>query len=115
MIHKIADATTIAKRQAIGGLITLMIRVGGLIIAACIAFAPQVIGLIGGSAYLTTPTQIGADILLPRLAVILIGSFIKQCFNYLFLAIGRQNILLTINGVGILIGLPFAIRAIQQR
>ncbi|USN56852.1 MAG: hypothetical protein H6766_07810 [Candidatus Peribacteria bacterium] len=115
MIHKIADATDTAKRQAIGGLITLMTWVGGLIIAACIAFAPQVIGLVGGPEYLTTPQHIGADFLLPWLAIILVGSFIKQCFNYLFLAIHRQNILLTINGVGILIGLPFAIRAIGQR
>lgn len=115
MIHKIAHAATIAKRKAIGSLIALMTRVGSLIIAACMAFAPQIIALVGDSAYLTNDLHIGSDVLLPWLAVILVGSFIKQCFNYLFLSIDRQNILLTINGVGILIGLPFAMWAIQQR
>ncbi len=78
---------------------TLMTRVGGIIIASCIAFAPQVITIIGGTKYLSTATTIGADFLLPRLAIILVGSFIKQSFNYLFLSINRQNILLTINGI----------------
>lgn len=99
MIHKIANATQQAKRLAIGSLITLMTRISGLIIGVCLAFGPQIIGLVGGSEYLSTPTQIGSEYLLPRLALILRGSFIKQSFNYLFLSIGRQNILLTINGV----------------
>jgi O-antigen/teichoic acid export membrane protein len=57
---------------------------------------------------------LGSDFLLPWLAVVLFGSFIKQSFNYLFLAIKKQNILLYINGFGILIGLPFALFAIRE-
>jgi hypothetical protein len=40
------------------------------------------------------------------LGIVLVGSFIKQVYNYLFVAVDKQNVLLPINLVGILIGVP---------
>jgi O-antigen/teichoic acid export membrane protein len=92
-----------------------MVVVGALVVAATVAFSPQIIWLVGGEEYLTKAWSLGSDFLLPWLAVVLFGSFVKQSFNYLFLAIKKQNILLSINGIGILIGLPFALFAIRER
>lgn len=69
---------------------------------------------MGGVDFLGSQTQVGSDFLLPWLALVLFGSFVKQCFNYLFLAIKKQNVLLRINGLGIAIGLPFAVYAIGR-
>lgn len=43
MIHKIAGADRDHQRRAIGHLISVMIVVGSLVVAACVAFAPQII------------------------------------------------------------------------
>ncbi len=114
MIHKIAWEETDVQRSSIGHLITLMVAVWSLVIAAALAFAPQIIWIIWWADYLSTWTTLGSDFLLPWLWLVLLGSFIKQCFNYLFLAIKKQNVLLWINGLGILIWLPFAYWAIRE-
>jgi O-antigen/teichoic acid export membrane protein len=46
--------------------------------------------------------------------VVLFWSFIKQVYNYLFVAVDRQNILLPINLIGVLVGIPLGIWMIPQ-
>jgi hypothetical protein len=41
---------------------------------------------------------------MPFLGIILACSFIKQVYNYIFVATKKQNLLLGINGFGVLIG-----------
>jgi|GEM_PF-4253874 len=46
---------------------------------------------------------------MPWMALILIGSFVKQSFNYNFVAHDKQHLLLWVNLIGVVVGVPLAI------
>jgi len=46
---------------------------------------------------------------LPFLAIVLVLSYIKQAFNYVFIAFEKQNLLLKVNLFGIALGLGIGI------
>ena len=56
----------------------------------------------------------GANHILPFLGVVLLLSFIKQVYNYLFVSVDKQNVLFTINIVGVIIGLAVALYLIPR-
>jgi len=48
---------------------------------------------------------IGSDYILPFLGIVITLSFVKQVFNYIFVATGHQNKLLSVNARGLIVGL----------
>ena len=57
-------------------------------------------------------TSLPGDQILPFLGIVLVLSFIKQVYNYLFVALEKQNLLFEINLVGVLIGAGVGVRLI---
>jgi O-antigen/teichoic acid export membrane protein len=51
---------------------------------------------------------------LPFLGIVLLRSFIKQVYNYLFVSVDKQNVLLPINLIWVLIGIPLWVRMIPK-
>jgi O-antigen/teichoic acid export membrane protein len=65
--------------------------------------------LVSGKAYIgsfASLAQWWSNQVLPFLGIVLVGSFVKQVYNYLFVAVDKQNVLLPINLIGILVGIP---------
>lgn len=113
LIHKISSATLEQKRQSFGNLIVFIARLGGLFALNFWIFATPLITFIWGTKFLsTTLGNAWADTILPWLGVVLIMSFVKQIFNYLFVATERQNSLLIINLIGVAIGTSIGLWAI---
>ena len=83
---------------------SLVVTIAILCMANFFLFATPLIGFISGPDYLASTAGVGADTILPWLGIVLILSFIKQIFNYLFVATDTHNTLLGINTVGVLIG-----------
>lgn len=42
---------------------------------------------------------------MPFLGIVLLFSFVKQVYNYIFVATENQNVLLGVNGVGVAVGI----------
>jgi O-antigen/teichoic acid export membrane protein len=51
---------------------------------------------------------------LPFLGIVLLRSFIKQVYNYLFVAVDKQNVLLPINLIWVIVGIPLWVRMIPK-
>ncbi|MEI7557288.1 MAG: hypothetical protein WCJ45_00030 [bacterium] len=41
--------------------------------------------------------------MMPFLGIVLVFSFIKQVYNYVFVATGKHNVLLLVNGIGVFV------------
>lgn len=68
-------------------------------------FRESIISFVSGTEYLAVHTgSRGSDSLLPWLALVLLLSFIKQVYNFLFVSLHLNNKLLRVNGIGVLIG-----------
>ena len=80
-------------------------------------FSDQIILVVSGKAFLGTFESLSkwwSNQILPFLGIVLLRSFIKQVYNYLFVAVEKQNVLLPINLVGVLIGIPLWIWMIPK-
>jgi O-antigen/teichoic acid export membrane protein len=70
-------------------------------------FAEDIIVFVSSKSFLGTWESIASwwsDQVLPFLGVVLVLSFIKQVYNYLFVALEQQNLLFWVNLTGVLIG-----------
>lgn len=115
LIHDVAAQDRLAKQQRFGSLLSLVVRIGGFILFQFALWRTSIIDFIGGSAFLSNATQLGSDALLPFLALVLLLSFIKQVFNYIFVSEQLHNKLLVINGIGVTIGVLVGVLIIPQR
>jgi O-antigen/teichoic acid export membrane protein len=124
MIHRISAATLNQQGRSFGQMMMIMVWMGMVCVSSFIIFAPHIIYFVSGDKYLTTGFQftwagvqtifanpsilthatIGADIVLPVLAIVLSLSFVKTVFNYVFVAAKKQNLLFPINLIGVIIG-----------
>jgi len=80
-------------------------------------FADQIILVVSWKAFLWTFVSWStwwSNQALPFLWIVLLRSFIKQVYNYLFVAVDKQNVLLPINLIWVLIGIPLWIRMIPK-
>jgi O-antigen/teichoic acid export membrane protein len=80
-------------------------------------FADQIVLVVSGKAFLWTFASLASrwsNQVLPFLGIVLLFSFVKQVYNYLFVAVDQQNVLLPINLVGVLVGIPLGIRTIPH-
>lgn len=117
LLHKISSYSLVNKRKSIWNLLLLVFWMAVLIALNFWFFADKIILLISDGSYLWTfasLTSWWSNQVLPFLGIVLVWSFIKQVYNYLFVAVDKQNVLLPINLVGILIGIPLWIRMIPK-
>ncbi|HMS90762.1 MAG TPA: oligosaccharide flippase family protein [Candidatus Absconditabacterales bacterium] len=117
LLHKVSGYSLIDKRKSMGNLLLLIFWIGGVIAVNFWLFADQIILVVSGKAFLGSFASLaswGSNQLLPFLGIVLLRSFIKQGYNYLFVAVEKQNVLLPINLIGVLVGIPLGIRMIPQ-
>ena len=118
LLHKIATYTEINKRKSMWSLMMMMIWIWGLSAINFAVFATPIIKFIAGPKFLGTyenALQRWSDQVLPFLGIVLLASFIKQVYNYLFVAVEKQNFLLRINLFGVIIGTTIGVPMIQKR
>jgi len=53
-------------------------------------------------------------VLLPWLSLILLGSFVKQTYNYNFIAHHKQHLLFWINLLGVVVGVPVGVYLVKH-
>ena len=110
IIHKIAHYPIAEQLTTFGHLMLLNIWLWGVFFVNFLTFGRQIISLIAGDGYLNTTLCgdkihcfMGSDVILPFLWWVIMLSFIKQIFNYLFVSTHHQNTLLNINGIGVVV------------
>ena len=94
---------------------TMVVRIGALIALNFWIFADDIIVFVSSQKFLGTWenfTSWGSNQVLPFLGIVLVLSFIKQVYNYLFVVLEKQNLLFEINLVGVLIGAGVGVRLI---
>lgn len=115
LLHTIAWYSLAHKRQSFWNLMTMMYWVGGIVLLNFWLFAEPIVRLVWGDAFLGTSfSHPGGNQILPFLAFVLLLSFIKQVFNYLFVAIEKNNEILWVNSIGVAIGLTVGIFIIPK-
>ena len=115
LIHKIAWYSHTHMRMSFGNLLSLIYWIGGIIFINFWLFADPIIAIVGGETYLgTSLLNPGANQILPFLAWVLRLSFGKQVFNYLFVAIEKNNDIFRVNLVGVVIGLGVGLYTIPK-
>ncbi len=81
-------------------------------------FNNEIIRLVSSREFLGTWGEIahrGSNQILPFLAIVLALSFIKQVFNYLFVAVEKQNVLFWNNLIGVAVGVAIGLFIIPRR
>ncbi len=117
LLHKISSYSLFDKRKSIWNLMTMMVRIGGIVAMNFRIFSDRIIRVVSGKWFLWTFSTLASrwsNQILPFLWVILRRSFIKQVYNYLFVAVDKQNVLLPINLFWVLIGIPLWIFMIPK-
>lgn len=117
LLHKIANYSLEQKRKSLWNFLTLMLWIGAIIAVNFWVFADWIIKVVASKAFIWSFDSIasrGSNQILPFLWIVLRRSFIKQVYNYLFVAVEKQNVLLPINAFGVILGIPLGIRMIPQ-
>lgn len=117
LLHKISNYSLINKRKSMGNLLLLIFWIGAIIAINFWLFADQIILVVSGKAFLgsfASLTTRWSNQVLPFLGIVLLRSFIKQVYNYLFVSVDKQNVLLPINLLWVLVGIPLWIRMIPH-
>lgn len=106
LLHKVANYSTEDKRKSFGKFIQIIRRIGCVIGLNLFIRSNDIISIVWGTSYVGSNwSNPGANHILPFLGVVLALSFIKQVYNYLFVAEEKQNLLLSINLIGVIVGL----------
>ena len=106
LLHKIPHYTDDNKKKSLWNLMLLVGWIGALIAINFRVFAEDIIVFVSSRSFLWTWESINnwwSNQVLPFLWIVLILSFIKQVYNYLFVALEKQNILFGINLVWVLL------------
>jgi len=117
LLHNISNYTLINKRKSMGNLLLLITWIWALIAINFWLFADQIILIVSWKAFLWTFTSLTtrwSNQVLPFLGIVLLRSFVKQVYNYLFVAVEKQNVLLPINLIWVLVGIPLWIWVIPH-
>lgn len=117
LLHKISSYSLLNKRKSIGNLLVLITWIGAIIAVNFWLFADQIILVVSWKAFLwsfASLTTRWSNQILPFLGIVLFFSFIKQVYNYLFVAIDKQNVLLPINLTWVIVGIFLWIRLIPH-
>jgi O-antigen/teichoic acid export membrane protein len=118
LLHKIPNYSTEHKKKSFGNLLTMVLRIGVVVAINFFVFDSQIIRIVSSNEFLGTRTSLGtrgANQILPFLGIVLVLSFIKQVYNYLFVAVDEQNILFKNNIIGVLLGVILGLLVIPKR
>lgn len=108
-LHKVAHQSTLEKRYSFGNLMIFIWIIGLLIALNFYRFSPTIIELVSGTKYLSaTLGWIGSDYILWFLWIVLLLTFTKQVFNYIFIATDHQNELFKVNTWWVVLGIGCA-------
>lgn len=114
-LHKISHKTDLEKRTSIGNLLTWVWIIGWLIALNFYRFNDIIIEFVSGTKYLSeTLGWIGSDYILWFLGIVLLLTFTKQVFNYMFIATDHQNRLFSVNTRWVIIWIGFATFAVRK-
>ncbi len=115
LLHNVASYTHEAKRKSFGNLMTLVTRIWWIVLLNFFLFKNEIIYIISWSDFIwNSLANPWTNIILPYLWLVLFLSFIKQIFNYIFVANEKQNKLLNINLFGVTIGLAAGLYLIPK-
>lgn len=117
LLHKITSASPILKKQALGNLMAMIVTIGVWIAMNFWLFADSIILIVSKSSFLGSwagPEVRGSNQILPFLGIVLLLSFIKQVYNYTFVALEQQNRLFAINAIGVAIGAGIGLWLVPQ-
>lgn len=107
LLHKIPGYSEENKKKSLWHLLALISWIGGFIALNFWIFAPYIIPIVSSKKFLGSRAYIetrGSDQILPFLWIVLLLSFIKQVYNYCFVALEKHNKLFAINLSGVTIG-----------
>lgn len=96
LIHKVSWKPLEEKLINFWSLLKLIIWIWWIFLINFSVFSYELINIIWWEKYLSN-WQIWSDFILPFLAFVLLLSFVKQVFNYIFVSTDNQNKLLWIN------------------
>ena len=98
MLHKITNYSTENKRRSFWNFMNLMFWIGGVLLINFLFFSDWFVKIVWWTKFLSdTLWHIWSEVVMPFLWIVLCLSFIKQVFNYIFVATENQNKLLWIN------------------
>ncbi len=106
LLHNISTYEEHHKRKSLGSLLNLMIRFGCLFAVNFWVFADMIIRVTSDASFMgsfDTLSHRWSNQLMPFLGIVLVFSFIKQVYNYVFVATGKHNVLLLVNGIGVFV------------
>lgn len=106
LLHKIPGYTTGNKKKSLWHLLAIISWIWGLIALNFWIFAPYIIPIVSSTKFLGSRAYVQtrwSDQVLPFLWIVLLLSFIKQVYNYCFVALEKHNKLFEINLSGVLI------------
>jgi O-antigen/teichoic acid export membrane protein len=106
LLHKISSYNTKDKLKSLGSLMNLMIRIGTIIAINFRIFADMIIKITSNKNFMWSfgnSENRWSNQILPFLGIVLALSFVKQVYNYIFVANEKQNVLLFINGFWVLV------------
>lgn len=96
LLHKIPNYTIENKKKSFGNLLCLIARIWILIAINFTVFNSEIIRFVSSHEFIGSRWNLvnrGSNQILPFLWIVLCLSFIKQVFNYLFVAVEKQNVL----------------------
>ncbi|MDR0282235.1 MAG: hypothetical protein LBI53_02695 [Candidatus Peribacteria bacterium] len=96
----------------------MVVRIGIIIAINFIVFSKEVVRIVSSREFLGTRESLasrGSNQILPFLGIVLVLSFIKQVFNYLFVATDKQNLLFNINFIGVIVGVIIGLIVLPKR
>lgn len=106
LLHKISNYSIENKRKSLWNLLTIIFWIWWIIAINFALFSDQIILIVSWKEYLWTFeifSKRWSNQILPFLWFVLRQSFVKQVFNYLFVATDKQNLLLWINAIGVVV------------
>jgi O-antigen/teichoic acid export membrane protein len=105
IIPKISGFTQEHMRRVFWSLLLFILWIGWVFYVNFSVFRETIIRFVSWTDYLAAHTGTrGADTILPWLALVLLIGFVKQVYNFLFVALHLNNKLLRVNGIGVAIG-----------
>jgi len=115
LLHNVANYSTEDKRKSFGNFLQIIRRIGCVIALNLFIRSNDIISIVWWTSYIGTDlSNPGSNQILPFLGIVLALSFIKQVFNYLFVAEEKQNVLLFINLIGVIVWLSIGLWAIPH-
>ena len=118
LLHKIPTYSTLDKRKSMWNLLSLVAWIGWMIAIDFWVFNRDIILFVSSREFLWSRESLStrwSNQILPFLWIVLLFSFIKQIFNYLFVSIEKQNVLFRINLTWVLVWILVGLFVIPRR